>query len=156
MVPAVSLAWAGLAVPVVIALCGGVFALYKWKREAFKPAVEALLAVRGDSLRITVTNDGRGKGTVHGLDVLDPENVRVTLCGAGDTFQKFTLANGSAEVFDFNAPENRDFGANDTVVVCWGKHEKRVHPLPAQTSFYDKETLPGARIKRGAASAPAG
>lgn len=68
-----------------------------------------------------MTNEGRGKGTVHGLDVLTPEDERITLFGAGDTFQNCTLANGSAEVFDFNAPENRDFGAKDTVVVYWGK-----------------------------------
>jgi hypothetical protein len=138
--------WIAALSTLVIGLLGILFGVVQFRASGFRPRVEALLAIQGDSIRITVANGGRAEGTIHGLDILDANDERISLSGAGSTFKPFKLSGGSAQELVFNAPEGRDFSPDDTVVVAWGKGKKRKHPLPTQVSFYDANTAPGARV----------
>jgi hypothetical protein len=138
--------WITAISTLVIGLLGILFGVVQFRAGGFRPHVEALLAVRGDSMQIRVANRGRAEGAIHGLDVLDSNDERIPLVGAGSTFKPFKLPAGSAEEFVFNAPEGRDFSPDDTVVVAWGKDRKRKHPLPTQVGFYDPGTSPGELV----------
>jgi hypothetical protein len=139
--------WIGAFSTLAIGLLGILFGVVQFRAGGFRPHVEALLAVKGDSMRITVTNRGRAEGTIHGFDILDSEDKRIPLSGVGSAFKPFRLSAGSAEILVLNAPEERDFSPSDTVIVAWGKEEKREHPLPTRVSFYDPYTPPGALVQ---------
>lgn len=138
--------WIEALSTLVLGLLGIAFGWVQFRASGFRPKVEALMGVGGDSLQIAIRNRGRAEGTIHGLDVVDASGARVPLTGAGATFASFPLAAGSAKVLTFNAPEDRDFGPTDTVVVSWGRHDKRVHPFPVAKSFYVSEREAGALV----------
>jgi hypothetical protein len=136
--------WIGALSTLALGVVGTLFGWYQWRASRFNPKVEGKLAVKGDSIRVTVTNRGRLEGKINMVEVLDSNYKRVPLLGADATFSPFPLYGGSAEVLDFNAPDGRDFGEKDTVRIEWGGGEDRRRLVPVSVSFYDTKTPPGA------------
>jgi hypothetical protein len=139
---ALSTEMGGLIATIVFGSAAIYFTAKQIRTGRFRPKAEAWLAEQCDSLRLKVTNEGSVEGAVHGLEVVDAQGRRISLPNAGESFEKLELSAQSSQEIDFNAPEGRDFQTNDTVVVRWGKREKRLRPTPTEGSFYRAEGKP--------------
>lgn len=110
--------------------------------SGFRPREHVLLGLNGDSLRVQITNRGRGSGLIHHVAVTNKAKHAV----AG-TFRSLPSGRYSPQTMQAYArmeltiepPEGTNYSTENRIIIAWGKHTSTLTPTQADVSFYGLE-----------------
>lgn len=125
--------------PAVIGVVGSACTVFQWRASGFRPKIDALLSITGDSLRLEIDHRGRGSGLIHHVAVVDEQglDVKTLFRGFRDSAYVPTTVPAFARMeLTLEPPEGAEYTVVHRVLVAWSRHKRVLKVLPVDVSFY--------------------